>query len=168
MQLIIYISFVRANSRDYSGITYLYQKLVHCKKIAEQNCSSKNFLDLIKVYAWSFITEHTYSEVSQRVVQGISRCRYCSLFQFHFNYYIIQVSHIKCHVFLLLSAITNNSEVVNYMSTLLTFILPLRNMDTSSSYTVDIIENQNFKIKTLITYEIMTLQIMITILLKIN
>ena len=137
------------------------------KKIAEQNCSSKKFLDLIKFT----------SDVSS---QNTHTARPTS---FNFNYYIIQVSHIKCHVFLLLSAITNNSEVVNYTSTLSTFILPLRNMDTSSSYTVDIIENQILKainhikyiskkkpctLKTLITYEIITLQIMITILLKIN
>ena len=33
------------------------------------------------------------------------------------NYYIIQVSHIKCHILIFSSAITINSEVINYMST---------------------------------------------------
>ena len=36
LQLIIYISFVGANSGDYFDITYLYQQLVYWKKIAVQ------------------------------------------------------------------------------------------------------------------------------------
>ena len=109
----IYISFFRVNSADYFGITYLLQQLVYWKKIAVQaGISLKSFKILIKVYVRNFITGHTYSGVSQRGVQEISRFRYCSVFQFHFNYNIIQASQIKCHVLLFSSAITTNSEVV--------------------------------------------------------
>ena len=97
-------------------LVYLFVPTV---SLLEENCSAdwyftKNILDLIKVYVRNFITWPTNSEVSQREVQEISRFRYCSLFRFHFNYYIIQVSHMKSHVLLFLSTITNNSEVVNY------------------------------------------------------
>ena len=54
----------------------------------------------MKVYARTFITGHTYNEITKKAVQGrklILRLRYCSLFSF-ISIITSQVSHINCHI----------------------------------------------------------------------
>ena len=90
-------------------------------------------------------------------------------------------------MFVTLAYIKNKTKNDNALGKIflatMVMVLPLRNMDASSSNTVEIIENQILKainhikyiskknlalLKSLITYEIIMLQILITILLKLN
>ena len=69
---------------------------------------------MIKIHARNFITGHTYSEVSQRGVQGISRFRISQLL--HYSSFTYQVSRFT----------TRQLNFINHL-----LFLPLRNMEVT-------------------------------------
>ena len=96
------MSFVRANSEDYFGITYFVRTI----SILEENYSTdcyftENILDFNKSLRWKFHyrTHIERGQPKRSSRNTVSRFRYCSLFHLHFSYYIIQVSRVAFYVF---------------------------------------------------------------------